>query len=166
MLKRALLATVALGALNLPAKGQSYTYEDWQCLAHAIYGEARGEPLEGQAFVGWSVLNRAGVNLREFGGYDICGVVYKTSRNNSGRVVWQYDGAAVPVRPGPHWEQAVDIAQYVLEGHYQPPAPVMYFCNPRVGAQCQWHNKATVPAFSVGGHNFYTDPRFVSYHEQ
>lgn len=33
--------------------------DDWEALARTVYGEARGEPFEGQVGVAWVVKNRA-----------------------------------------------------------------------------------------------------------
>lgn len=38
----------------------SYSYQDVECLAEAIYFEARGEPVAGQVAVAQVILNRAG----------------------------------------------------------------------------------------------------------
>ena len=37
----------------------SYTEQDWDTLARTIFGEARGESLQGQVGVAWVIRNRA-----------------------------------------------------------------------------------------------------------
>jgi len=60
------------------------------CMAQAIYHEARAEPPQGQAAVGYVVMNR----LRDIRfPSTVCGVVYQRSRTRSGRVLCQFSWA-------------------------------------------------------------------------
>lgn len=54
---------------------------DWRCLAEALYFEARGEPLAGQAAVAEVILNR--VDAAQFPG-SVCGVVRQGAGSGRG----------------------------------------------------------------------------------
>jgi spore germination cell wall hydrolase CwlJ-like protein len=124
------------------------------CLAHVIYGEARGEIAKGQYDVGWSVRYRAATNSKEFGGPDICKVAHKRMGK-----YYAYDGVKTVVDKRSHaWERSMAVARLVLMGYGEPAAPVMYFCSV-VEDACDGHDKSYVFSHVSGRHRFYTDPR-------
>lgn len=61
-------------ALFIPLSSYAVTTEDLKCLTDNIYYESRGEPIIGQALVGYSVINRM---KDERWKNTICGVVYE-----------------------------------------------------------------------------------------
>lgn len=131
-----------------------------RCIAHVVYGEARGEPLDGQYAVAWSIMFRAAANLPEFGGLDLCRVAYKQTSRESRPNLWQYDGAKVSITDHRAWRRAVMVARRALLGHNNPARPVMYFCDAETPHACRWHDRRTHFTGRVGNHRFYTDARF------
>lgn len=100
----------------VPAVSLAYAKEsksdDLQCLATAIYFEARGEPETGQRAVGRVVVNRA-----ESGVYpdSICGVVYQGSkRRGACQFSFACDGASDKASDESAWEKAEDVAGELL----------------------------------------------------
>lgn len=93
---------------------------DLDCLASAIYFEARGEPLLGQLAVGSVVVNRA-----DSGRFptSYCGVVYQRSQFSFIR------GGRMPAinRTSLAWKQAKALATIADEGLWQSPAPDALF---------------------------------------
>jgi spore germination cell wall hydrolase CwlJ-like protein len=85
-----------------------------QCLAQAIYFEARSEPEEGQAAVAQVILNRMTSGLYPA---TICGVVYQNRRQYHGcQFSFACEGKTLRVREGESWAQATRIADDVLGG--------------------------------------------------
>jgi spore germination cell wall hydrolase CwlJ-like protein len=85
-----------------------------QCLAEAIYFEARGEPIEGQYAVAQVVMNRA-----RSGYYpsDVCGVVYQNKqRRNACQFSFACDRIPDRVTNKHAWTIAARIAQDVAQG--------------------------------------------------
>ncbi|MBP6010998.1 MAG: cell wall hydrolase [Alphaproteobacteria bacterium] len=96
--------------LNRPAY-QAYLREK-DCLATAIYFEARGESAKGQKAVAEVVLARTRVPGRPS---TICGVVYEGSKRRTGcQFSFTCDGVADRVRSGDAWRQANRIAANVM----------------------------------------------------
>jgi spore germination cell wall hydrolase CwlJ-like protein len=93
---------------------------DLDCLASAIYFEARGEPLIGQLAVGSVVVNRA-TSGRFPASY--CGVVYQPSQFSFIR------GGRMPSinRSSLAWTKAKALATIADEGLWQSPAPDALF---------------------------------------
>jgi hypothetical protein len=83
------------------------------CLARAIYFEARSEPVRGQIAVAQVVLNRV------FSPYypgDICGVVYQNAhRRLSCQFTFACDGIPDIVRDRGSWNRAQRIAKQALD---------------------------------------------------
>ncbi|WP_294537088.1 cell wall hydrolase [uncultured Rhodoblastus sp.] len=85
-----------------------------QCLAQAIYFEARSEPEQGQAAVAQVILNRMTSGLYPT---TICGVVYQNRRHYRGcQFSFACEGKSLRVREGDSWAQATRIADDVLGG--------------------------------------------------
>lgn len=96
--------------LNRPAY-QAYLREK-DCLATAIYFEARGESAKGQKAVAEVILARTRVPGRPS---TICGVVYEGSKRRTGcQFSFTCDGVADRVRGGDAWRQANRIAANVM----------------------------------------------------
>ena len=85
-----------------------------QCLASAIYFEARDEPVRGQIAVAQVVINRV------FSGYDphdLCDVVYQNaSRHLDCQFTFACDGKRKVINERGAWARAQQIAGQVLAG--------------------------------------------------
>ncbi len=101
---RGLLAAMALLTMMLPSPAQAQLNRQMECLALAVYWEARSQPLNAQVAVAQVVLNRV-----EDGRFrsDICGVVFQ--RDSRGcQFTWVCNNATRRPRDRHSWE----IAQY------------------------------------------------------
>lgn len=117
---------------------------EMQCLAGAIYFEARGESLEGQLAVGRVIVNRS-KSGRFPASY--CGVVYQPSQFSFVR------GRSMPaVRTGSRdWQEAMAVARIADEGTWTSPAKgALYFHAARVSPS--WRLKRLA---RVDNHVFY-----------
>jgi hypothetical protein len=85
-----------------------------QCLANAVYFEARGEPVRGQIAVAQVVMNRA------FSGYypnDVCGVVYQNAhRHLACQFTFACDGIPDRITEPDAWARAKRISAATLDG--------------------------------------------------
>ncbi len=82
------------------------------CLATAIYFEARGESAKGQRAVGEVILARTHQRGRP---KTVCGVVYEGSKRSTGcQFSFTCDGVADVVRSGAAWARAQRVASLVL----------------------------------------------------
>lgn len=89
-----------------------------QCMAEAIYYEARSEPLSGQKAVGEVVMNRAA--SKHFPN-SVCGVVYQGSARKTGcQFSFTCDGSMDKAPKGKAWDRAQSLADYVLTGAHKP----------------------------------------------
>ncbi|KPL69089.1 hypothetical protein SZ64_13835 [Erythrobacter sp. SG61-1L] len=104
---------------SLPAAGDMS--KDMQCLAGAIYFEARGEPLVGQLAVGQVIVNRAESDKFP---ESYCGVVYQRSQFSFVR-----NGRMPSIRTSSAaWRNAKAIARIVHEGLWDSPVgDALYF---------------------------------------
>jgi spore germination cell wall hydrolase CwlJ-like protein len=123
-----------------------------QCLAEAIYFEARSEPEDGQAAVAQVVLNRLRSGLYPA---SVCGVVYQ-DRNRPFACQFSFacEGKSLRItEPGP-WAAAVRIGKAVTDG-------AIY--NPQVGSAVNYHANYVMPYWAstlkrvdrIGHHIFY-----------
>lgn len=112
--------TLAYARANAPATGFStatsmtVAQKQFECLATAIYFEARGESYRGQAAVAQVVLNRV-----KHSAYPntICGVVYQNkSKRNACQFSFACDGIPEKISEPEPWRQAKEIAEKVLSG--------------------------------------------------
>lgn len=88
--------------------------KQFNCLATAIYFEARGESYRGQAAVAQVVLNRV---KSDFYPNTICGVVYQNqSQRNACQFSFACDGIPETITEPDAWKQAQEIARKVLDG--------------------------------------------------
>lgn len=88
--------------------------KEQQCLATAIYFEARGEPQRGQIAVAQVILNRV---ASERYPDSVCGVVYQNQgRRNACQFSFACDGKPDTVREQSAWAVAREIAGEVLSG--------------------------------------------------
>jgi spore germination cell wall hydrolase CwlJ-like protein len=125
------------------------------CLAQAVYYEARSESEGGQRAVAQVVLNR----VRHPAWPDtVCGVVYQGPMRAGGGCQFTFtcDGS-LAVRPfGAKWDEAQRIAAEALGGRSYDP----------IGLATHYHTSAVFPAWAprlvkigvIGAHNFYRLP--------
>jgi hypothetical protein len=123
-----------------------------QCLASAIYFEARAEPVRGQIAVAQVVINRV------FSGFypnDLCDVVYQNAgRHLDCQFTFACDGKRKVINERGAWARAKQIAVQVLAGDLYDPA---------VGSSTHYHALYVRPDWVLemkklaryGTHNFY-----------
>ena len=116
---------------------------DADCLAKAVYFEAKGEPLDGQLAVAQVIMNRA-----KSGRFapTLCGVVKQPSQFSFVR-----GGGFPAVVNQAMWRQAVGVAQVAINGLWESSASkALYFHARRVSP-----NWGKQPVATVGNHVFY-----------
>lgn len=122
-----------------------------KCLALAVYFESRAESIEGQQAVAAVVLNR--VRSEKFPD-NICAVVHEgAGQRHRCQFSWYCDGRSDKPRDGSAWEQAVAIADSVIDGEVSDPTDgALYYHNTRV--KPKWRKKLTKTA-AIDNHIFY-----------
>lgn len=123
-------------AVNLP---QGFTENDLRLMANAVYGEARGEPYEGQVAVAAVILNR--VRDSRFPN-TVSGVIFEPL-------------AFTAVSDGQMWlepdETALRAVQDAING-WDPTNGLVYYYNPAT-ATSKWMHART-PIKQIGKHVF------------
>lgn len=123
-----------------------------QCLAEAVYFEARSESETGQAAVAQVVINRAQSGLYP---KSICGVVYQNQhRFRACQFTFACEGKSLAIKETASWRTAQRIANNVLDGATYLPA---------VGTSTHYHADYVAPWWSrklkrtdqIGRHIFY-----------
>jgi spore germination cell wall hydrolase CwlJ-like protein len=124
----------------------------WQCLAEALYFEARGETVRGQFAVAEVIMNR--VKSGRFPN-SVCGVINQgTGKKYQCQFTYTCDGIPENIHEPRAWERVGKVARAILDGtaplnltagatHYHTTA-----VNPR------WSRKYTKTA-AIGDHLFY-----------
>lgn len=135
-----------------PLPPGAFSKQEQRCLAAAVYFEARGESVKGQAAVAQVVLNR----VRNPAYPDtICGVVYQNDKWRNGcQFSFACDGVKNRVRNPQHWKIAEDIAMAVTAGK---------IWLPEVGSSTHYHATYVHPNWAhdmqkmdrIGRHVFY-----------
>ncbi|MFC0200749.1 cell wall hydrolase [Paracoccus rhizosphaerae] len=130
--------------LHLASARNSYSKADLQCLAEALYHEARGEGRQGQQAVAEVILNRV-----DSGAFPstVCGVINQPSQ-------FSYTiGGAKPIRNKSAFLRARDIAAEALAGApRQLTGGATYFHTPAVRPSWSRRFQKTV---QIGRHIFY-----------
>ncbi|EPX78835.1 cell wall hydrolase [Salipiger mucosus] len=123
----------------------------WQCLAEALYFEARGESLEGQFAVAEVILNR--VDSSRYPD-SVCGVVKQgTGRKNACQFSYSCDGHPENISEPAAWNRVAKVAKAMLSG-----AP-----RALTEGATHYHTTAVSPGWSrkltrtarIGAHYFY-----------
>ena len=127
---------------------------EWECMAQALYHEARGESLQGIFAVGEVILNRV-----DSGSYpnSICGVVHQgTGRKYACQFTWTCDGKSDAIGNPSAYAKVGKVAQLLIDGL------------PRTLTQgaTHYHTKAVNPSWAqrfprmatFGSHHFYKEP--------
>ncbi len=135
-----------------PLPPEVFTAKEQKCLAEAVYFEARGEPVKGQAAVAQVVLNR--VRNPAFP-KSICGVVYQNDDwRNRCQFSFACDGRRQRVTEPEHWKIAQQVAKAVSAGQ---------IWLPEVGSATHYHATYVKPRWAsamervkkIGLHIFY-----------
>ena len=128
--------------------------EEWECLAEALYFEARGETVRGMFAVGEVILNRV-----DSGAYPdtLCAVINQgTGRKYACQFTYTCDGRAETIGEPRSWERVGKVAKLLLDG--MPRA--------LTGGATHYHTKAVNPSWAqrfprtaaIGSHYFYRQP--------
>jgi spore germination cell wall hydrolase CwlJ-like protein len=129
-----------------------FTNDEKNCMATAIYFEARGESERGQAAVGQVILNRV---KEETYPDSICGVVYQNKHmRNACQFSFACDGQSDVARNQAAWRRANDITEKILNSGGADKA---------IGAATHYHADYVKPKWAyhlkklstVGRHIFY-----------
>jgi spore germination cell wall hydrolase CwlJ-like protein len=137
------------------AAGPADQVRSLQCLAEAVYYEARSESEDGQRAVAQVVLNR--VRHPAFPG-SVCGVVYQGPLRAGGGCQFTFtcDGSLVRLPFGEDWARARRVAAEALAGYVYAPA----------GLATNYHTHQVLPDWAfrlaktnvIGNHIFYRMP--------
>jgi hypothetical protein len=128
---------------------------DWECLAEALYFEARGESVKGQFAVAEVILNRVRSPLYP---NTVCGVVNQgTGKRYQCQFTYTCDGRAETIAEPSAFRRVGKIARLMLDG-----AP-----RALTGGATHYHTTAVRPSWarkfpetaSIGVHRFYRHPR-------
>ena len=88
--------------------------EQWECLAEALYFEARGETVKGQFAVAEVIMNR--VKSKRFPG-SLCGVINQgTGKKYQCQFTYTCDGNKEVIREPKAYERVSKVARAVLDG--------------------------------------------------
>lgn len=94
--------------------GSQRAQNETNCLAEAIYFEARGESLEGQAAVAEVVLNRV---ESKYWPNTVCGVVKQGAERSTGcQFSYTCDGIPERINSQKAWSQAEQLAAFMMRG--------------------------------------------------
>lgn len=121
-----------------------------ECLAQAVYYEARSESLDGQEGVAQVVINRT---RQGFYPADVCGVVFQRSAGGTCQFSFACDGSMDrPIEPAA-WDKAHAIAAQALHGFvFKPLKDATHF-------HAAWMTPYWSPSLTrirqIGGHIFY-----------
>jgi N-acetylmuramoyl-L-alanine amidase len=140
---------VGAGLFSGSASARS-TNRSAECLALAMYWEARGEGTLGMQAVGSVVLNR--VRHRDFPD-SVCGVIFQGGETPPCQFSWWCDGRSDRPRDAKQWRHAVRTAQGLLRRRSRDPTRgALYFHSTSVNSKWHRRQQATV---RIGGHRFY-----------
>ncbi len=108
------LAAAPVHSTPIHTMDEPVSASDLDCLAAAVYYEARGEPADGQAAVAQVVLNRARAPSYP---KNVCGVVYQGVAGHECQFSFACNGAMRRAREPAAWTRARDIAERALHGY-------------------------------------------------
>jgi spore germination cell wall hydrolase CwlJ-like protein len=143
-----IVATVATLAA-LPAVAQNTAEEpdeaEVQCVAEAVYHEARGTSETSQEAVAHVIVNRT--KSEDFPD-DVCAVI-----EDGCQFSYECDGKSEAMTESEAREEAIDTAEAVLEGaNPDPTGGALYYHNGAV--KPEWADEFRLTA-KIGGHTFY-----------
>ncbi|MFD0982485.1 cell wall hydrolase [Tropicimonas aquimaris] len=129
--------------------------QEWECLAEALYFEARGESVKGQFAVAEVILNRVKSPLYP---NTVCGVVNQgTGKRYQCQFTYTCDGNPENINEPSAFRRVGKVARLMLNG-----APRLL-----TGGATHYHTTAVRPSWSkkfprtadIGDHRFYRHPR-------
>ncbi|MCC5996903.1 MAG: cell wall hydrolase [Oceanicaulis sp.] len=125
-----------------------------QCLAEAVFYEARGESFAGQLAVAEVVLNRVRHNAWP---ETVCGVVYQGAERATGcQFSFTCDGSVERAPYGRAWRRAELVADHALMGFARPVTrSATHFHT--IAVDPYW-NSSLVQTRRIGSHIFYRPP--------
>jgi spore germination cell wall hydrolase CwlJ-like protein len=138
--------------MKKPLPAHVFSAKEQKCLATAIYFEARGEPVKGQAAVAQVVLNRVRAPTYPD---TICGVVYQNDHwRNRCQFSFACDGIKDRITSTRHYKTAEEVALAVTAGK---------IFIPEVGSSTHYHATYVRPGWAgtmekmkkIGLHIFY-----------
>jgi len=124
--------------------------DEQQCLALAIYWEARGEGRRGMVAVGWTILNRS---RSEHFPATPCAVVYQGSERSPCQFSWWCDGKSDRPRNRASWTRSLVIAAELLVDPPRDPTKGALFYHSK-SIPLPWTRKRVRTA-RIGNHIFY-----------
>ena len=127
-----------------------YSVREQECLALAMYWEARGEGEAGMVAVGWTIMNR--VANPSFPS-TACAVVYEGGETPPCQFSWYCDGRSDRPRDWSSWQSAMRVAARLLTGPPSDPTSGALFFH-STAVRSAWHRDRFRTA-RVGGHVFY-----------
>lgn len=128
---------------------------EWECLAEALYFEARGETVKGLFAVAEVIMNR--VSSPRFPS-SVCGVVNQgTGRKYACQFTYTCDGHPENIHEPASWARVGKVAKVMLSGAPRPltKGATYYHTN---AVRPKWSSAFTRTA-SIGDHLFYHNPR-------
>ncbi len=161
----ALTAVPPASARNIPTAPEVITYdnaflasqpiatggEQWNCLAEALYFEARGESARGLFAVGEVILNR--VDSARFPN-TLCGVINQgTGRQFACQFTYTCDGAAEVIHEQAAWNRVGKVARLLMDGAPRDLTSGATFYHTRA-VNPRWASVFDRTA-SIGAHYFY-----------
>ena len=131
---------------------------EWQCLAEALYFEARGESVQGQFAVAEVILNR--VDSDRFPD-SICAVVKQgTGRKYACQFSFTCDGIAEVIKEPAAYEQVGKVAKLMIDGAPRALTDGATYFHTR-NVRPSWARKFTRTT-TIGVHLFYRQPTQLS----
>jgi len=153
MVQAVLRGPTAVADQAAPAEPQLDQHQR-NCLAQAIYYEARGETQQGQVAVGEVVMNR----MRS--GYypnSVCGVVYQGSALKIGcQFTFTCDGSMAALPRGRAWVQAQQLASAIMLGYTRP--ITQHATHYHTTAVSPLWSTSLIETTQIGSHIFYRMP--------
>ena len=150
---RVLVALLLLTATILfTAKGWAHqpSSRSAECLALAMYWEARGEGTLGMRAVGSVVLNRV---LHPNFPDSVCGVVFQGGETPPCQFSWWCDGISDRPRNATQWRHSILTAENLLARRRSDPTRgALYFHS--ISVNSKWHRRQH-PTVRIGRHRFY-----------
>lgn len=128
--------------------------DQWQCLAEALYFEARGETIRGMFAVGEVIMNRVDSSAYPD---TLCGVINQgTGRRYACQFTYTCDGLPETIGEPRSWERVGKVARLLIDG-----AP-----RALTGGATHYHTKSVNPSWArvyprtaaIGYHYFYRQP--------
>ncbi|CAL8108155.1 unnamed protein product [Orchesella dallaii] len=119
---------------------------DHEILSKTIYAEARGEPLEGQRWVGHVIMNRA-----EMRGMSIADVCLQPSQFEC----WN-NRDDIKIKDRHSYSVAKEVASEVMNRRRDPTGGCDHYNNPDKEGYPGWTRRVTFVR-KIGNHNFYKE---------